>query len=102
MTTPLAVFFTRRAEREAVMEDRWWRENRPAAPDLLARELERALSLLTIGPMLGPAARDVRLRGVRRILLSRTGYHVYYRVQPRKRRVLVLALWSARRGRPPF
>jgi hypothetical protein len=33
--------------------------------------------------------------------LGRIGYHVYYRLAPRLRRVEVVAFWHARRGSPP-
>ena len=42
-----------------------------------------------------------RFEGVRRLFLSRTGYHLYYRVNEAERQVEVLALWHARRGEGP-
>ncbi len=79
----------------------WWLDNRPKAPGAIRQELERAFSLLTLQPHLGARARSERLPGVRRILLSRVQYHLYYRVNEEARRVEVLALWHARRGRGP-
>ena len=51
--------------------------------------------------MSGARARSERLPGVRRILLSRVRYHLYYRVNEESRQVEVLALWHARRGGGP-
>jgi len=39
--------------------------------------------------------------GVRRILLSQSRYHVYYVHDEKRGEVLVLAIWSAVRGRGP-
>jgi len=43
---------------------------------------------------------DERGPGLRRILLPRSGYHVYYRVREGQRRVDVLSFWHARRLPP--
>ena len=72
----------------------WWRENRPAAPDLLEQELQSVLALVASAPTLGAVARDARVKDVRRVLLRRTRYHVYYWVD---------WTWKSRRkatGRP--
>jgi plasmid stabilization system protein ParE len=75
----------------------WWRENRPLAPDLLDEELRGVLAIVATTPTIGALARDARLQGVRRILLRRTRYHLYYRVNAPAGRLEVLALWHARR-----
>lgn len=75
----------------------WWRANRRAAADLLARELDAALDNLAALPKLG---RRVRLRGhptARRLLLRRTGYHLYYVVLERERVVLIVYFRHGRR-----
>jgi hypothetical protein len=43
MTEPLAIVFQQRAIREVEDIDPWWRQNRPAAPDLFRAELELML-----------------------------------------------------------
>lgn len=75
----------------------WWRQNRPAAPHLFLDELERALVALGSAPAIGThyAPRP----GVRRLLLKRTHYHLYFMDQTD--RVFVVAVWSAYRGRGP-
>jgi plasmid stabilization system protein ParE len=77
--------------------DAWWRENRPAAPDLFANELDQALIGLEGAPGLG--LRYEPKPGIRRLLLQRTSYHLYFLVQAD--RVHVVAVWSAYRGRGP-
>ena len=82
---------------EVERTDAWWREIRPAAPDLLANELDQALIALEGTPGLG--LRYAPKPGIRRLLLQRTSYHLYFLVQAD--RVQVVAVWSAYRGRGP-
>lgn len=56
------------------------RANRPAAPFALADDLERAFELIAAQPGIGARARNAKMEGVRRLLRSRTGYHLYYQV----------------------
>ncbi|HZZ84373.1 MAG TPA: type II toxin-antitoxin system RelE/ParE family toxin [Anaeromyxobacteraceae bacterium] len=87
------------AEAQAQVDriDAWWRENRRAAPNLFAEELEEALRALAVAPALG--VRYPRRPGVRRLLLNRTHYHLY--LLEEATRVYVVAIWSAYRGRGP-
>ena len=87
------------AEAQAQVDriDAWWRESRPAAPDLFAEELEAALRALAETPAV--AVRYAPKPGVRRLLLRRTHHHLY--VIEEAARVFVVAVWSAYRGRGP-
>ena len=96
MNAPLAVTFQRRASRDIDQIATWWSTNRPVAPDLFLAELEQMLAAVALMPTLGAQARSRRARGVRRILLPRTRYHLYYRV--RDGAIEVLAVWHAKRG----
>jgi plasmid stabilization system protein ParE len=86
------------AQRHIRAAKKWWKENRPAAPDLLSAELERAFDLITTQPNIGPPA-PVKTPGVRRFHLARIHYHLYYRPKPDV--VEILALWHVRRGSGP-
>jgi plasmid stabilization system protein ParE len=99
--TRLAVTFWKRAARQIESAGRWWRENRQASPDALSQELVRTLDLITRQPGVGMPASNARLSGVRRILLPRVGYLLFYRVTPEKQLVEVLAFWHAKRGSGP-
>jgi len=81
--------------------DTWWKVNRPAAPDLFRRELEDVVRLVATSPTVGTPAEigDADFSGVRRALMRRTRYHVYYRVTGE--RLEVLAVWHAVRGELP-
>jgi len=99
MKEPLAVVFQRRATRDAEEIDAWWRKNRPTAKSLFADELNRVLAAVSLMPSLGAPARSERVRDVRRVVLRKTRYFVYYRV--RGGALEVLAIWHAARGEDP-
>ena len=82
-----------RAERQIREASEWWYQNRPSAPDLFKTELRRAFDLITGQPLLGPPSRGARTSDVRRVLLARVRYHLYYRVIESRETVEVLALW---------
>jgi plasmid stabilization system protein ParE len=79
----------------------WWRGHREGSPDALYEELVRAFDLICRQPGIGIQAERRRLREIRRVLLPRVGYFLFYRVAPRKDVVEVLAFWHSRRGSPP-
>jgi plasmid stabilization system protein ParE len=77
----------------------WWAENRLAAPDAIRIDFQEAKSLLSRQPGIGAKSSTPRYPDLRRLFLSRVGYHIYYRVVPGK--VVILAFWHARRGTGP-
>ena len=88
------------AQRDADRIDEWWRENRRAARELFTKELLQALDRIQHMPGVGVVYEtdEVDLP-VRRVLLKKTKHHVYYMVEGDT--VVVLAVWSAVRGRGP-
>ena len=68
-------------------------------PELFLNELERMLAVVALMPGLGAPATSGRAPGVRRVLLRRTRYYVYYRA--RAESLVVLAVWHAARGTGP-
>jgi plasmid stabilization system protein ParE len=78
--------------------DTWWREKRPAAPDLFTNELDQALAKLEQSPMIG-SPYEAGVKSVRRLLLRRTHYYLYF--VEREERLQVVAVWSVYRGRGP-
>ncbi len=80
----------------------WWRTNRPAVADLFHEELRAALTKLAGSPAAGaPYRASSGVPGMRRILMPRTRYHVYYVVTDEGERVLVHAVWHTARGQGP-
>ena len=88
------------AEADAQVDkiEAWWRRNRLGAPDLFAAELDSALLELGETPTLG-VEYQARTVTMRRLLLRRTHYHLYFTQEVD--RVYVVAIWSAFRGRGP-
>ena len=87
-----------RALAQVRMVDEWWRQNRLAAPTLFADELANALEILERGALFG-VVYPFPLFEVRRFLLPRSRYHVYYSVDGDL--VKVRAVWHASRGKGP-
>jgi plasmid stabilization system protein ParE len=95
----LAVEVTPRAAAQIERAARWWAENRLGAPYAIADDFEEAKHLLARQPGVGARSTSRRHPDLRRLLLSRVGYHVYYRVAPDK--VVILAFWHSSRGEGP-
>lgn len=87
-----------RALAQVRVVDEWWRQNRLAAPTLFADELANALEMLERGVLFGVVYR-FPLFEVRRFLLPRSRYHVYYSFDGDL--VKVRAVWHASRGKGP-
>jgi plasmid stabilization system protein ParE len=79
----------------------WWRDNRPAARDLFDGEMAAVLDRLAEAPNTGRPYRMIRNRQIRRILMARTSYNVYFEVQEERALVRIVAVWHAARGHGP-
>lgn len=95
----MRIRFSPQALAQAEAAQGWWKRNRRLAPHLFEDELERGLKLLHVAPLAGPPYQHRRREGVRRLLLQETRYHLYYEIGIEG--LVVLAVWSAVRGRPP-
>lgn len=95
------VLVTEDAAEHASNIDAWWRQHRPAAVTLFRDEFEKTVRRLASRPMAGAEYRTAASGRLRRILLRRTRYHIYYTIDPQRHVVLVRAVWHAARGRPP-
>lgn len=93
------VRFLARARADVLRIDTWWRENRPAAPNLFREELTRAVSFLEDRPELSAVFGHRRGETVRRVVLPECRAHAYYVL--RNDCVLILRVWGGARGRPP-
>jgi len=90
---------TRRAAREILRADSWWRENRLAAPLAVREDLKGAFDLLLRQPGVGVRVGNTRLSDVRRLHLGRIRYFVYYRVNDHE--LVILSVWHAMRQTQP-
>ena len=90
-----------RAESQIREAADWWAANRPKAPRAFEEDLERAFGLVTSLPLAGQNVRHSASGGLRRVLMGRVRYYLYYQVETKAEVVDVLALWHAsRRGHP--
>jgi plasmid stabilization system protein ParE len=95
----LRIVLAAQAVQDVAEIDRWWRENRLAAPDLFLEELAAALQLIRSAPFVGRHYSATSVPHVRRFLMRATRYHVYYVIGDAEAEVL--AVWSAVRGTGP-
>jgi len=79
----------------------WWLKNRPKAREAFSEEIERGFELARTLPSAGEPVWHPHLTGVRRILLGRVRYYLYYSVTPETETVEVLTLWHTSRGSEP-
>ena len=91
----------RNAERQIRKASRWWGKNRPAAPALFKEELKKAFELIITQPTSGAVAQGLGPPHIRRVLLFRTRYYLYYSVSEAESAVEVLGLWHTSRGSDP-
>ena len=92
------VSFTLTAQRHVAQEKAWWLENRDY-PEVFVEELEQALKVVAVLPGAGAPYTQSSVPGVRRIYLRKVAAHLYYTFDDA--RVIVRALWGARRERGP-
>jgi plasmid stabilization system protein ParE len=95
----LTIEITPRAALHIERAARWWAQNRLAVPEAIRLDLHEALTLLAQHPGIGGQAKSKRYPDLRRLFLTRVGYHVYYRVK--ENRLLVMAFWHGSRGSGP-
>jgi plasmid stabilization system protein ParE len=93
--------FLGRSAEQVVDLDKRWRRNRPKAPALFAKELADAVRLLKTAPEAGSLYPERAAQGIRRVLLPKTQYYLYYVYDRESSLIGVLAVWSCLRGRPP-
>lgn len=98
---PLPIVLTKSAAAAIREASEWWAANRQAVPTALVDDLETALALISVQPGIGARATSMGLDGVRRVLLARIRYHVYYRVSPAGTQIEILAFWHTSRGSDP-
>jgi plasmid stabilization system protein ParE len=95
------VRYTRRAELSIERIDDWWRANRHASADLFWTELGQAVELLETSPEVGGVYKTRKGNQVRKIVLPKTEYHVYFQLDRDADWLMILVVWGARRERAP-
>ena len=75
-------------------------ESARSAPSV-CRRIAEVVARLRVDHLAGIPYPSASVDGVRRVLCSRTKYHVYYVVDEALGAAVILAVWGAVRGRPP-
>jgi len=88
------------ARRRFEAEDEWWREHRDAE-ELFVEEFERTLEQLSSMPGIGQRYRYMRGKMIQRVLMKKTGCHVYYFHDREHDLIEVHTIWGSRRERGP-
>ncbi len=91
-----------RAKREIDDAVAWWADRSPARAMAIGDELARAYQLHERCPDMGRLV-VVKRRPkveVRRVVLARVGYHLYYRVDHMAEVVIGLSFWHEKRRAP--
>jgi len=95
------ITYTKRADRCANAINDWWQANGDD-PDHFIEELRETLDRLRDNPELGPVYVAKRSRRqVRRILLTKTGHYLYYRINHSADLIEVAMIWGTSRARGP-
>ena len=97
----MKVRLTEQAQGDARRIRRWWRKNRTKAPNGFNEELREVRERLAVAPHEGQAYRRLGGELVQRMLLEKSGQHVYYVVREAERLVSVVAIHGAVRGSGP-
>lgn len=87
-----------RALSEYEIGEAWWRVHRDKAPGLLKAEFEEAIGLLSEHPEAGTLSQDHP--ELRRFLLRKSRYALFYRVNQDESQVEILAFWHTSREAP--
>lgn len=92
------VRFTATAREHVRRLKKWWDENSPR-PEIVQRDLQEAINILSILPGIGSPYTSSPIAGVRRLYLERLTSHLYYTFDDRE--LVIRAVWHARRGSGP-
>jgi plasmid stabilization system protein ParE len=96
----LTIELSLRADGEIERTLKWWEQNRPDAPTMLADELDEYFDKLKKMPNLGEFWGVRRGHEIRKVLLPRTKKKLYV-TRPKPDVVRILCLWGGQRGREP-
>jgi len=98
----IRVGFSRTAQSHVAAISKWWLANRATAPGLFADELNATIALLGTAPSVGRVYARASGNPQRRILIGRSGYHVYWQFDDASRTVTITAVWHSARGQGPL
>ena len=89
-----------RAQRQVRIARKWWLANREKAPQAFDDDFEAVVEQISANPRIGRLFPTRRSGALRRILVERARFYLYYRLSPDEGTVYLVAFWSARRPTP--
>lgn len=92
-----AVIIMPRAKRQLRAAEAWWLKHRDKAPAAFDADMDAALAAIAESPSIYPWFNASR--GIRRMLVERVRYYVYYRLNAQDD-IEVLSIWHASRRAP--
>lgn len=92
---------SKRARRQVLRIDAWWREHRDKAPNLFKEELAEAELFLSNTPHFARIYLTRGTRTIRWVLLPKTSVKLYFWVDEKAATVNVISAWGGERGREP-
>ena len=98
MRHPFVLRYSALARAEILQAKRQWKAYRPPASRYFTTDFERLRLLLPVVPYMGVEVTSPEGFQVRRVVLQRTGYLLFYEVQEKAQVVKLLRLWDPRRG----
>jgi plasmid stabilization system protein ParE len=98
----MRVFLTPEGEAQLALRRKWWRQNRPKAPDLFDQELETAIERIGSGPETFRVFAEKGGHVIRRCLMPKTQCHVYFEVRSSSSAWVLAASGGQRRHPPPI
>ena len=98
MTARSRIVVMPRARDEILRIGAWWKKERRLAPDSFSRELRAAMALLRALPNAGRLCDAPGFEEVRRLLLRRTRYYLYYRFDDSRKTIIILTIRHTSRG----
>lgn len=96
----MKVVLLEEARRRFEAEDEWWREHRDAK-ELFVEEFAQTIEQLSFMPAAGQRYRLTRGKWIQRVLMKKTGCHVYYVHDREQGLIEIHSIWGARRGHGP-
>ena len=99
MSPPLQIRVSPQTLTQIEVAVEWWARNRPSAPNAVHHDVAEMPNVLSTQPGVGAPARRGRVKGLRRVTLTRVRYYIYYRVS--EGFLDVLAFWHTSRGEQP-
>lgn len=101
MTVPITIVYTPDGADQAIEANLWWIQNKTSSPYGFNDEYNKALVLLEMNPNLGKFRKHKVYKNLRKLIVSKLGYSIYYNYDESIGEILICAVWNGQRRRGP-